>query len=153
MEIVLGALADWLHRSFRSKPLRWTAAITVLGFGFLLALTEWYRGVETETTNIEIGAGLDWDWFCVSSQYEIPDISLDRTIGIQCWDGNEVPHNKLFITYRLVSGQCKGQVLTGDFLESGLSETRCYARPDVVGKSLVKQDGVYFIQDPRREND
>ena len=85
----------------------------------------------------------EWETVCLTSQYEIPDIALDRVVGMQCWNGGEVPHNTIFVTYVQPNGACVLQRAQGQFLPDGNSETRCYSQSDVEGFHLFKKNGVF----------
>ena len=42
MEVVLGALIDWVHDAIRNRVIRWTLVIAVFSFGCFIAIAEWY---------------------------------------------------------------------------------------------------------------
>lgn len=115
----------------------------------LFAISNFWLGSGIIRLGDEITLGIDTEWktVCLTSQYEIPDITLDRVLGMQCWGGSEVPHNTIFVTYGQPGGTCVLQRAQGQFLADGNSETRCYSRSEVEGSRLVKTNGVFKFEE------
>jgi hypothetical protein len=147
MPFPLDFVAERLGGLVRSRSIWGVYAVMVIGICLALVFSKQQSVADAEMDVVEFGVGLNWDRLCISSQYEIPDIEVERMIGVRCWDGEEVPNKKIFLTYRLVSGRCKGSVISGDFLERDHSETRCYLRSELSGKQFVKTGGIYSIKD------
>ena len=102
-------------------------------------------GVVAKLDQEEIAIGIEADWtrFCLSSQYEIPDTSNSSPGRGLCWQGKEVAHNTIFLTYLLSSGGCVRQSVKGDFLTAGNSETRCFGRDEIEGETLIREGNVF----------
>jgi len=125
-----------------------TIAGAILAAAFFV-ISKFWVGSDIIQLGDEIAFDIDseWETVCLTSQYEIPDIALDRVLGVQCWNGSEVPHNSIFVTYSQPGGTCVLQKAQGQFLTDGNSETRCYSRSEVEGSRLVKTNGVFeFVE-------
>ncbi|WP_131821811.1 hypothetical protein [Salipiger marinus] len=123
------------------------AGATVATAFFAISILWVGSGIVRLGDEITLGIDQEWETVCLTSQYEIPDIALDRVLGMQCWDGLEAPQNTIFVTYSQPGGTCVLQKAQGQFLTDGNSETRCYSRSDVEGSRLVKTNGVFEFEE------
>lgn len=95
---------------------------------------------------LEIGVEADWTGICIASAHEFPDIQIKAFAHTTCWQGAEVPSGSIYLAYLLRNGECIKQSLTGEFLEDGWYETRCFPREELEGAKLVRAGEAYQIR-------
>ena len=118
--------------------------LLVVGIGALVLV----RGImftRLETEEILIDSKADWVGVCLSSEYEIPDLAIQKFAGHSCWNGAEVPNDTIYIAYLLQGGECSRTAVVGHFLERDWTETRCFKRAEIAGARLVKTNGVFHF--------
>lgn len=120
--------------------------LLTVGLGTLMLVRgTMFTPVVTQLAGEDIPFDLKADWVgvCLSSEYEIPDLAIQKFAARSCWDGAEVPNDTIYITYLLPGGQCSRATAAGHFLEQDWIETRCFKQSEISGDRLVKTNGVY----------
>ncbi|WP_148043622.1 hypothetical protein [Paracoccus methylarcula] len=85
-------------------------------------------------------------YVCISSQYEIPDMEIQKYIDGTCWGGNEVPVGSTYITQLKSPNKCNKFRIDANFISGEPYGTRCFTKNEIDGYNLIIRSGIIEME-------
>jgi hypothetical protein len=124
-------------------------ALVFLLFGAASFCSYQYKSINLIESDYKIGDSIsvDWNYLCISPEYEIPDTQVRTASGVNCKLRDEVPVDTVFLVFVGNLNNCEVLSVHGELSEKDASTTICYERSEVENSYIFLNNGVVQMRD------